>query len=95
MVRFNSITINTISAYLVAEGSVLDGADPVVGEVQVVESLIELEAVTDCGHPGVVDDEAGDVRVEGDGEDGEGGVGAGDAQLVIVAVTACKEERKR
>ena len=93
MVTFNSITINTIStisAYLVAEGSVLDGADPVVGEVQVVESLIELKTVTDCGHPGVVDDEAGDVRVEGDGEDGEGGVGAGDAQLVVVAVTACK-----
>ena len=55
-----------------------------------MESLVELEAVTDCGHPGVVDDEAGDVRVEGDGEDGEGGVGAGDAQLVVVAVTACK-----
>ena len=91
MVTFNSITINTIntiSAYLVAEGSVLDGADPVVGEVQVVESLVELEPVTDCGHPGVVDDEAGDVRVEGDGEDGEGGVGAGDTQLIVVTVTA-------
>ena len=97
MVTFNSITINTIntiSTYLVAEGSVLDGADPVVGEIQVVESLVELEPVTDCGHPGVVDDEAGDVRVEGDGEDGEGGVGAGDTQFVVVAVTACKDERR-
>ena len=59
-----------------------------------MQSLVELEAVTDCGHLGVVDDEAGDVRVEGDGEDGEGGVGAGDAELVVVAVTACKEEEK-
>ena len=59
-----------------------------------MQSLVELEAVTDRGHPGVVDDETGDVRVEGDGEDGEGGVGAGDAQLVVVAVTACKEEEK-
>ena len=60
-----------------------------------MESLIELEAVTDRADPRPLDDEAGDVRVEGDGEDGEGGVGAGDAQLVVVAVTACKEERKR
>ena len=89
------VNSNMISPHLVAEGSVLDGADPVVGEVEVVESLVELQAVTDSGHPGVVDDEAGDVRVEGDGEDGEGGVGAGDAQLVVVVVTACKEERER
>ena len=53
-----------------------------------VESLIELESVTDRGDPGAVDDEAGDVGVEGDGEDGEGGVGAGDTQLVVVTVTA-------
>ena len=56
-----------------------------------VESLVELQAVTDSSDPGAVNDEAGDVRVEGDGEDGEGGVGAGDAELVVVAVTACKE----
>ena len=84
-----------MSAHLVAEGSVLDGADPVVGEVEVVESLVELQAVTDSGHPGVVDDEAGDVRVEGDGEDGEGGVGAGHAELVVVAVTACEEKGEK
>ena len=53
-----------------------------------MESLIELEAVTDRADPRPLDDEAGDVRVEGDGEDGEGGVGAGDTQLVVVTVTA-------
>ena len=59
-----------------------------------MESLIELEAVTDRADPRPLDDEAGDVRVEGDGEDGEGGVGAGDTQLVVVAVTACKDEKR-
>ena len=51
-----------------------------------MQSLVELEAVTDRGHPGVVDDETGDVRVEGDGEDGEGGVGAGHTQPVVVTL---------
>ena len=72
--------------HLVSEGSVLDGADHVVGQVQVMESLIELEAVTDRADPRPLDDEAGDVRVEGDGEDGEGGVGAGHTQPVIVTL---------
>ena len=89
-----NIDLLHLTPHLVAEGSVLDGADPVVGQVQVVQSLVELEPVSDGGHPGVVDDEAGDVGVEGDGQDGEGGVGAGDAQLVVVAVTAWKEERE-
>ena len=53
-----------------------------------VESFVELESVTDHGDPGAVDDEAGDVGVEGDGEDGEGGVGAGDTEGLVVAVTA-------
>ena len=74
--------------HLVAEGPVLDGPDLVVGEVEMVESFIELESVTDRGDPGAVDDEAGDVGVEGDGEDGEGGVSAGHTKLVVVTVTA-------
>ena len=53
-----------------------------------MESFIELEAVTERCDPRPVEDEAGDVGVEGDGEDGEGGVGAGDTQLVVVTVTA-------
>ena len=77
------------------KGPVLYGRDLVVREVEAVEGLIELEAVSDGGHLGIVDGQAGDVRVEGDGEDGEGGVGAGDAELFVVAVTACKEERER
>ena len=63
-----NIALLHLTPHLVAEGSVLDGADPVVGQVQVVQSLVELEAVTDGGDPGVVDDEAGDVGVEGDGD---------------------------
>ena len=51
-----------------------------------MESLIELEAVTDRADPRPLDDEAGDVRVEGDGEDGEGGVDAGHAQPVVVTL---------
>ena len=75
-------------SHLVRESSVLDCADHVVGQIQAVKSLIELEPVTDGGDPGVVDGEAGDVRVEGDGDDVEGGICAGDSQLVVVAITA-------
>ena len=57
-------------------------------EVEAVKGFVELEAVRDGGDLGVVDGEAGDVRVEGDGEDGEGGVGAGDTEGLVVAVTA-------
>ena len=45
-------------------------------EVEAVKGLVELEAVRDGGHLGVVDGEAGDVRVEGDGEGDQAGVGA-------------------
>ena len=41
-----------------------------------MKGLVELEAVRDGGHLGVVDGEAGDVRVEGDGEGDQAGVGA-------------------
>ena len=41
-----------------------------------MQGFIELEAVSDGGHPGVEDSEAGDVRVQGDREVDEAGVGA-------------------
>ena len=53
-----------------------------------MERFIELETVNDGGDVGPVDDEAGDVRVEGDGEGGQAGVGADHAQLVIVTLAS-------
>ena len=58
------------------KGPVLDSGDLVVWEVEAVQGLVELEAVSDGGHPGVEDSEAGDVRVQGDREVDEAGVGA-------------------
>ena len=46
-----------------------------------MQSLIELEAITDEGDPCVVHREAGDVGVQGDGECVEAGVVAEDTQL--------------
>lgn len=53
-----------------------------------MKGLVELEAVRDGGHLGVVDGEAGDVRVEGDGEGDQAGVGAHHTQLHIVTLTS-------
>ena len=58
-------------------------------EVEAVKGLVELEAVRDGGDLGVVDGEAGDVRVEGDGEGDQAGVGAHHTQLHIVTLTSC------
>lgn len=52
-----------------------------------MESLIELETIDDGGDVSLVDDEVGDVRVEGDGEGGQARVGANNAQLVVVTFT--------
>ena len=41
-------------------------------------------------HLGVVDGEAGEVRVEGDGEGGQAGVGADDGQHLVITLTTCK-----
>ena len=54
--------------YLMDEGSVLDSHYSVPREIQMMQSLVELKTVVDAGDVGVVDDEAGDVRVEGDGD---------------------------
>lgn len=52
-----------------------------------MQGLIELEAVSDGGHSGVEDGEACDVRVQGDREVDEAGVGARHTELHIVTVT--------
>ena len=70
------------------KGPVLYGGDLVVREVEAVEGLIELEAVSDGGHLGIVDGQAGDVRVEGNGEVDQTRVWAAHTQLLIVTVAA-------
>lgn len=40
-------------------------------------------------HLGVVDGEAGEVRVEGDGEGGQARVGADDGQHLVITLATC------
>ena len=80
--------MNLSLADLEDKGPVLEGGDLVVREVEAVKGLVELEAVRDGGHLGVVDGEAGDVRVEGDGEGDQAGVGAHHTQLHIVTLAS-------
>ena len=53
-----------------------------------MQGLVELEAVSDGCHSGVEDGEACDVRVQGDGEGDQAGVGAHHTQLHIVTLTS-------
>ena len=68
------------------EGSVLDSHYSVPREIQMMQSLVELKTIVDAGDVGVVDDEAGDVRVEGDGEGDQAGVVAWHTQLLVVTL---------
>ena len=58
-----------------------------------MQGLIELQAITDEGNPGVVHREAGDVGVQRDGERVQAGVAAEDTQLEIVTSTTCVNEK--
>ena len=81
--------MNLFSVDLEDKGPVLESGDLVVREVQAVKDLVELEAVWDGGHLGVVDGEAGDVRVEGDREVDQAGVCAHHTELHVITLATC------
>ena len=77
--------VETVERLVEAE-TVCDGGH--LGEVQGEVTTCLGEARRGV-HLGVVDGEAGQVRVEGDGECGQARVGADDGQQLVITLTTC------